>query len=499
MSARTALGAQGARAPVALAALAAAWLLAGCATSRPTAPADAAAAAAATMATSAPPAWQTPLAPEAGARAAAPGWWQAFGDPLLPELIAAAQQASPGLSAAALRIEQARAARVAAAGALLPTLDAAAGASRARTLPGAPSTDSTSLSAQAGWEIDLFGARGAARDAATARLEAAQAAWHAARVALAAEVGSSYVALRACEAQLEVTAADQRSREQTSSLTEQSARAGLAAPAAAALARASAAQGRAQRAQQASACASLVKSLTALTALDEPTLRQRLAAAARAQPHDQPRAPALALATVPAALLERRPDLVASARQLQAATADRDAARAARWPRLSLAGSIGLLRVSGDSGTTSGSTWSLGPLTLSLPLFDGGRRAADEAAARAAYDDAVVQLQGALRGAVREVEEALLALESTAAREADAGIASEGFEASLRATEARQRAGAASLFELEDARRSALAAHSALIELRRERATAWITLYRALGGGFAAEALAAAPRTLGSP
>jgi NodT family efflux transporter outer membrane factor (OMF) lipoprotein len=439
----------------------------------------------------APPAWQTELPAAVPGAATAATWWQAFGDPLLPELIAAAEQASPGLSTAALRIEQARAARQAAASALLPAVDAAASVGRARTPPRTPASDTASLGVQAGWEIDVFGARGAARDAATQRLEAAQAAWHAARVALAAEIGSSYVALRACEAQLEQTRADLRSREQTAGLTEHSARTGLVAPASAALARASAAQARAQQVQQASACASLVKSLVALTAVDEPALRRRLAAA----PQRQPEAPALRVDTLPAALLERRPDLVAAARQVQAAAADRNVARGERWPRLALTGAVGALRVSSAAGTTSGSTWSLGPLTLSLPLFDGGRRAANEAAARAAYDDAVVQLQGALRGAVREVEDALLALASTAAREGDARIATEGFEASLRATEARQRGGVASLFELEDARRSALAANGALIELRRERAAAWITLYRSLGGGFDAAAPAARPRT----
>lgn len=481
-------------APRPMTALAAALLLAACAAP---APRDAG-----TAGAPAPAAWQAPLpAPDAPApagaagtaaavsAAASPNWWLGFGDPLLPELIAAAETASPGLSAASARIEQARAARVAAAAALLPGMDAAAGASRARNTPGAPSTDTASLGLQAGWEIDLFGARGAGRDAAVARLEAAQAGWHATRVALAAEVGSSYLALRACEAQLELARADQRSREQTASLTEQAARAGLQAPAAAALARASAAQGRAQAVVQQTACDALVKSLVALAAIDEPMLRQRLAEAPRAQPQ----APALVLATLPAALLRERPDLVAGARQLQAAAAEREQARAERRPRLALAGSIGALRVATAQGSTSGSTWSIGPVTLTLPLFDAGRRAANEAAARAAYDDAARQLQAALRNAVREVEDALLALASTAARERDAGIATEGFEASLRATEARFRGGLASLFELEDARRSALAAQSALIDLKRERATAWINLYRAVGGGWT-EADLATPR-----
>ena len=75
-------------------------------------------------------------------------------------------------------------------------------------------------------------------------------------------------------------------------------------------------------------------------------------------------------------------------------------------------------------------------------------------------------------------------LQSTGTRAEDARIAAEGFQASYRATEARFRGGLASLFELEDARRSFALANSQLIELQRERVAAWITLYRALGGGW---------------
>ena len=74
-------------------------------------------------------------------------------------------------------------------------------------------------------------------------------------------------------------------------------------------------------------------------------------------------------------------------------------------------------------------------------------------------------------------------------------MATEGFAASYRATDARYKGGLASLFELEDARRSALQAQSALIELQRERVAAWISLYRALGGGWAADAPATAMAT----
>ncbi len=128
--------------------------------------------------------------------------------------------------------------------------------------------------------------------------------------------------------------------------------------------------------------------------------------------------------------------------------------------------------------------WAIGPVTVSLPLFDGGTRRANVVAARARYDEAGAVYRGKLRNAVREVEEALVALQSTADRSTDAQVATDGFAASYRATEARFKGGLASLYELEDARRSALQAEIALTDLKRERATAWITLYRALGGGW---------------
>ena len=94
-----------------------------------------------------------------------------------------------------------------------------------------------------------------------------------------------------------------------------------------------------------------------------------------------------------------------------------------------------------------------------------------------------------LRTAVREVEDALIDLQSTAARTDDGQIAVDGFEASFNATDARYRGGLASLFELEEARRSLLTARNTLVDLRRERTAAWIALYRALGGGWSAQSM----------
>lgn len=428
----------------------------------------------------APAAWQAPLPTEAPA-----GTTPALDDPALPALVQAAVGASASLSQAQTRVAQARAARVAAAAALQLQVSAGASASRARSDPATPPASMLSGTLEASWELDLFGAAAASRTAAQARLVSATVSLQAARLVLGAETAVSLVELRACEAQTTLAAGDAASRAETARLTELAERAGFRAPADAALARASAAQGRNAEAERRAQCALLLKSLVELTALDEAALRALLAPATGRLPGGS----AVPVTSLPAALLQQRPDVVAASQAVVAAAADTRRADADRFPQLRLAGSIGGVRMAGGGDTRSGATWSLGPLSVSLPVFDGGRREADLAAARASYDDAVVQLQASLRGAVREVEQALVRLDSTARRRDDARIAAEGFDAASRAAEARWRGGLGSLFELEDARRSALAARAALIELERERLAAWIALHRALGGGWSAAPL----------
>ncbi|WP_280153487.1 efflux transporter outer membrane subunit [Piscinibacter sp. XHJ-5] len=427
----------------------------------------------------APAQWQAPL-PHNGQAADLKRWWEQFDDPLLAQLVAAAQDVSPTLASAASRIEQARAARVAAGAALLPQVDGTASIVRGRQDFVSPLGSQAAAGVQAGWELDLFGARRSARDAARARLTSAEAGWHEARVSVAAEVASAYLGLRACEAQLVTTETDARSRGETARLTELSARAGFQAPATEALSRASAAQARAQLAAQRAQCDVAVKALVALTGQAEPALRERLGARSSTLP--QPAQ--IAVGAVPAEVLNQRPDLYSAAHDLVAASADVSTARAQRLPRITLSGSIQAARFEAGGVSSDGTLWQVGPLAVSLPLFDGGTRRANVDAAKARYDEAVAVYRARLRGAVREVEEALVQLQSTASRAEDVRIAVEGYEASYRATEARFRGGLASLFELEDARRTSAAAQSQYIDLQRERVAAWISLYRALGGGW---------------
>ena len=425
----------------------------------------------------APAQWQAPL-PHNGSLTDLNGWWRQQGDPLLVQLIEAAQAASPTIATAGSRIAQSRAERVAASAALLPSLDAAGSVSRANQQSLQPGGTTSQLALQSAWEIDLFGARRAQRDAAQSRLAGATAGWHEARVSVAAEVANQYYSLRACEQLLAVAKQDAASRADTARLTQLTTDAGFQAPATAALARASAAEGNSRATLQRALCDLDVKTLVALTAIDEPALRARLGASAAVA------APAIAITSVPAQLLAQRPDVFTAEQEVAAASFDVGSAQAQRYPRLSLSGSIGAANFHAGGENIKTDTWTIGPLAVSLPIFDAGRRRANVDAAKARYDAAVISYRASARRAVSEVEQALVNLDSSTSRSSDAQVSLEGYRASFVAAEDRFKNGLGSLLELEDARRTRLAAENAMVTLQRERNAAWIALYRAAGGGW---------------
>ncbi len=451
------------------------WLGA-CAVSRPPA----------TVSAPVPVQWHAPL-PHGGQPARLANWWAQWNDPLLVELIAAAQDVSPSLASAQARVAQARAARATTESGLAPRVDASLAVSRGNDPAPLALATRGQASLQAAWELDLFGGQRDGMQASEARLAGAQAGWHEARVSVAAETASAYLGLRTCGQQLAVAEGDAASRAETARLTDLSAGAGFTAPATAALARASAAEASSRLRQQRAQCEVERKALVALTGVDEAVLSQRLAAPWRETLPNT----FYAIESLPAQVLVQRPDVRQAELAVAAASAEVGAARADRYPRLSLAGTVaaGSQRTGGT--TTDGQTWAIGPLALTLPIFDAGRRSANVQAAQARYDEAVVLYRAQVRRAVSEVEQALVTLDSARARVGDARAAAEGFRVSFNATEARHRAGLASLVELEDARRSQLAAQTALVSLQRELHNAWISLYRAAGGGWQREAIAA--------
>jgi multidrug efflux system outer membrane protein len=204
----------------------------------------------------------------------------------------------------------------------------------------------------------------------------------------------------------------------------------------------------------------------------------------------QPLEPVLARvpAGLPSALLERRPDVSAAERAMAAANARVGLAKSAFFPQLNITGAFGYE----STGLSQLFLWSsrtflLGPFAgtaLTLPIFDGGRRKAELAQARAQYDEQVANYRSQVLRAFREVEDSLSDL-----RLLDDQIRAQkdAVDAAARAehlSEAQYREGAVNYLDVLDSQRTVLQAQRQASQLAGSQAVATVNLIRALGGGW---------------
>lgn len=188
-------------------------------------------------------------------------------------------------------------------------------------------------------------------------------------------------------------------------------------------------------------------------------------------------------AGLPSDLLIQRPDIVAAEHRLRAANANIGAARAAFFPRITLTGNAGWASNELDSLFESGTrVWSFLP-SLSLPLFDGGRRKASLDLTEVRRDLSVADYEKTVQSAFREVADELGAQQWL---EQQVSAQEEALDAQAeRARLARLRydAGAAAFLEVLDAQRDLLTAQQQLVQVRHATLASRTALYAALGGG----------------
>jgi multidrug efflux system outer membrane protein len=415
-------------------------------------------------------------------------WWQQFNDPLLLQLIESAQKVSPDIETAKFHVVAAEAALTVAKAQLLPSVTADANASRNQNGIIFPVGNTASIGANASWELDVWGKNKADNNQKQAQLSGSNALWHEARVIVAAQTANQYLNYRLCENLSRVSQQNAASSLETARLTQLSVNAGFLAGDRGSQALAAAAEASSQYKKQLLQCRLIIKSLVALTAMAEPELQLALA-----KKHALMPMPAgIEVTSIPANLLQQRPDVLNAERNVAAASFEIIVNQAQRYPRLSLAGNIGLTYDSTARNfplgravrATDGVTWSIGPVAVSLPIFDAGLRKANLIAAKAKYAAAKTTYESVARNAVREVEEALAQLNSNAQRVNDVNQSAVGYRQALAATKLRYQAQVVNLFDLEQARRANLQAQSEVYVLNNERVLAWVALYRAMGGSW---------------
>ena len=338
----------------------------------------------------------------------------------------------------------------------------------------------TAIGPSLSWEIDLFGRIRNSNDAAKSRLNARTADAQNARVVLASNVAKTVTDLRACYHSSLALETDTTSRKETLNLLSKKVGAGFSSKTEEDSARRDLALSSITLALQNERCENNVNALIALSGTDRVTIQNLIKRPERedirltiAEPPEFP-------ANIEAISLRNYPSVSAAEFEADAAWADIGVAKAERLPKLDIAALLTGQWIRAAGTTIDFASWSLGS-TVSATLFDGGRDAANIDASEARYRKAVAVLQGALRTAVQEAQDALASQQSANQRHESAVIAVEAGQSSLSANEALWKNGSISLLELEDSRRQLSTAQLELITAKRDRAVAWIMLHRVLG------------------
>lgn len=410
-------------------------------------------------------------------------WWTTLGDPLLPKLIDQALVGSTDLRLALARLREARARRLLAGDNAWPTLSASASASRSKgstTTGGSSGTHSLyNAGFDASWEPDLFGGTRRAIEAAQADLQSSQANVYAAQVSLAAEVALNYVELRSYQERLALARDNLANQAETAQITDWRMQAGLVGSLDAEQARANLEQTRAQIPVLQTSLAEAEHRLAILLGRPPAALHAQLAA-----PAPLPQAPERIAVGIPAQTLVQRPDVQAAERKLAAETARVGQASAARYPQLTLSGSIGLqaLRLSDLHGPDAVTRSLLGQLTA--PIFDAGRIRQQIEIQNAVQEQALVSYEASVNTALGEVEDALVALANNRQRQESLTLAAAAARNAALLARQQYAAGLIDFQTVLTTERTQLSLDDSLAGARADSVTAVIQLYKALGGGW---------------
>ncbi len=414
-------------------------------------------------------------------------WWRRLGDPPLDRLIAEAMVAAPDLKSAQARLRQARAGRDLANANLLPSLGASASATRSRTgtEAGGDGTSHRLYAAgfDASWEPSIFGGLRDGASAAAADAAASAATLESTRVSLAAEVALNYVSLRAYQQRLAIARANAESQAETLRITEWRQQAGLATTLEVEQARTNLEQSRASVPSLEVGRAEAEHALAFLTGQAPGALHTALRDA-----KPLPMAPDDIATGIPADTLRQRPDVHAAELTLRAEIARTAEQRAARYPSLTLTGSLGwkAFSVAALGGGDALARSLAGGLAGTL--FDGGRIRARVEAQDAVREQALVAYEKSILTALRDVENALVAYAAGRERVATRRRAAEAARNAAQLASALYQAGAIDFQKVLDTDRTRLTAEDGLASAEGDLLAAVVKLYKALGGGWRNEA-----------
>lgn len=425
--------------------------------------------------------------PDQGGQWPGDGWWKAYGDSQLDQLVAEGLAGSPDIASAAARLARAQGLAESAGAALGPSVGAegTAGKTKQSYNFGIPPAfvpkgwkNYGVLNLRFGLDLDLWGKnratlRAARRDQDAARIEFAEA-----RLTLASAIAASYADLARLYAERDVADEALRIQMDTAGLVSDRVRNGIDT------------EGQRRQAE-----AAVPAARADLESIDEQIAltRNQIAALIGAGPDRglaiaRPKLSALTtLALPPSAgidLVGRRPDIAAARARVEAAGQRIKAANAAFYPDISLSGLVGLEALGFGNVLKSGSSYGNAGPAFSLPIFDTGKRAGDYRVARADYDAAVANYDKTLIGALQDVANAVASRNALGNQARDARASLADSQKAYEIARLRYQAGLSTYLDVLTAEQQLIVARRRDADLTARAFSLDVALIRALGGGF---------------
>lgn len=412
------------------------------------------------------------------------GWREYFKDPVLSKLIETALENNRDMRVAVLRVDEARAMLNLQRGERFPEFTVNGQTARSR-VPGDMNPSGQAVTggdyrAQVGltsWELDLWGRVRSLEDAALQGWLATEAGRQAVHVALVSQVANNYIVVRELDERVRIARKSVETRQESYRIFSRRYEVG-------ATSKLDVTQVQTLLTQ----AQSMLAQLEQQRAVQLHALQQLLGADPGVSPTGAPLNENIMLAELapglPSDLMVWRPDIIAAEHKLRAANANIGAARAAFFPRIALTGNFGTASAELDGLFDSGSkAWMFAP-TISLPIFDGGRRSANLDVSYVRRDMRIAEYEKAIQTAFREVSDAL-STRHWLSQQLEVQLVARGAQTErARLAQMRYDNGSAAYLEVLDAQRDLLDVEQQVVQTRRALLASQIAMYSALGGGL---------------
>jgi multidrug efflux system outer membrane protein len=408
-------------------------------------------------------------------------WFDVFQDQELQTLVNAALTGNTDVRLAATRVLEARAQVGIARADELPSVavSLSGGGQRTPTLGSTPerTAGAVALEATGAWDLDFWGRLSQLTAAARANVLATEWARRAVITGLVSDVAGTYFQLRALDLQLDIAQRTLTNRQASLDLARVREQGGAA----------SLLDVR-QAEQLVYGAKATIADLQRRIGLSEHELavllgQPGIAVARGLALADQPHLPDVP-AGLPSDLLLNRPDVQQAGQFVDAASAQLASARAAFFPHVTLTGAGGLASTALTSLVTGGAAlWSIAA-TATEPVIDHNRRLSQYELARARREETMLTYEATIREAFRQVDDALLSYRRLREFREQLELLQTSAQDARRLADVRYQGGVTSYLEVLDADTRLFAAELGAADARLQELDAFVSLYRALGGGW---------------